>query len=144
MNKIVLALLIGLLFITGCNNKEESVIKTKKLIINNDLSDQISKIYTLEDGRIIYSKFEEINYVDSNNKIIELSEALKENKITMDEIMENNSEIDYANDGGSKLYKFESTNISDTDFVIIECNGMDSKEKSIIFGSDSTIIKYCK
>lgn len=115
MKKKLLGMLfcgILLLGLTGCKNENNQSFKINEKFLNGT---------TLNDGRHISFTFD-VPYNDGY-----LSDALLYNRITIDEFI---NELDFesdANDGGSKLYKYNKANkvFGNKYFYVIVCNSLD-------------------
>ena len=99
MKKKLLLISIFLLFLTGC--KKQTIFSFE----GQELNSSFIEIFELSDGRKVYSTFPENYYLDGDTKI-ELSEALENEYITVDDIIAKMEYHDALNDGGSIIYKY--------------------------------------
>lgn len=144
--KKVLLLLICTMLLTGCSVKsakgQVSTLPTgNKYTFVRDEDNKIFKtIYELKDGRKLISEFKEVTYEDFDRDIekIKLEEALEKNIITIDDMIEQMELFATANDGGSKLYKFSTSE----DTWLVSCNTK-AGNKDIIIGTSSNIVDKC-
>lgn len=112
--KIFMCIFI-LIGITGCNSTE----KEKQLNETNQ-KEKFMIGHTLDDGRVIHFSFA----VPYNNDT--LSTAIANKDITFDEFINQLNYLSMANDGGSKLYKYNKNQekFGNEDFYVIVCNSI--------------------
>lgn len=151
MKKIIL-IILGILLLSGCNERDLPEEKT----VNNSLDDKLTisiketlnctntltKYYEEENRRVYLSCLDEVNLKSQNSKEMTLKYYLQNiNKPYDDSIQDlvNDIEnVDYFYDGGSKLYKTDN-------FAILLCNTLDGN-KDIYIGNNNLKYKsnYCK
>jgi len=142
LKKNILLLSIFIIFISliGCKSERlnYTLVFSKEKSINN-----YAKIYQFEDGSKIYSEFSNIYFRKNENEMINLSSALEQSLITIDDII---SKMNYEggyNDGGSQLYATKKNNrLSNTDFMLIKCHTLDGN-RNVIIGTTPDINKKC-
>lgn len=121
MKKLYLSALLFLIIIVitiFINNKKEI------LYFDGDKVENNIKIYQIDEQNAIYTNYSYLYYVDNEKNKIDLGVALKDELITIDEIIEKISYKDTAMDGGSIVAKNDSSKnkIANIDFNIIKCN----------------------
>jgi len=110
--KKILFIVICLLMLIGCNDQE----------LTNDNTTEIKELFnikhTIDDGRNIYFAFN----IPYNSYY--LHEAFKNDEIALEEFINKLEFVSGANDGGSKLYKYNKDNkiFGDEEFYTIVCN----------------------
>jgi len=141
--KKVLLLSLCTLFLTGCSvdtSKEQiSTLPTGQgfMFEEYDKSSGFKTIYEYKDGKKIISEFKEIVYIDHDKDIkSNLAEAITNNDITIENLIDIMSLTDIVNDGGSKIYKL-SDNV-----WLVACNTLDNN-KNFIIGTSNNIIDKC-
>ena len=120
MKKIFLILgIITIIFLCGCDQK------TKEFdLILSDYHGSMSPVHHFGEGKYIYSQYYSIKVKFNDNEIVDLSTAINDNKITVDDItkyMHLNS--DKSKDG-TLAYSFDTTEdgFANIDFELIKCN----------------------
>lgn len=110
--KIIISIII-LLGITGCNKTKE-----EKQLNETNQQEKFVIGHTLDDGRVIHFSFS----VPYNNDT--LSRAISNKDITLGDFLNQLNYLSMANDGGSKLYKYNKNqkNFGNEDFYVISCN----------------------
>lgn len=144
--KKVLLLLICTMLLTGCSVKsvkeQVSTLPTgnKYTFVREEDNKNFKIIHEFADGRKILSEFKEISYEDFDRDIenTKLEEALERRIITIDDMIEQMELFATANDGGSKLYKFSTSE----DTWLVSCNTK-AGNKNIIIGTSSNIVDKC-
>ena len=149
MKKISIVILLMLL-ITGCNNNSKS---EKLLDFSQEKSSKnFAEIYSFEDGRKIYSEFANIEFIINENESVNLKDALNQNKISIDDIINKMTYQDSLNDGGSVVYYYsiKDNNLANKDFYLVKChNIIENKNnnnifnENIIIGSELNIVEKC-
>lgn len=127
--KIILSIFIIIIF-TGCNTTENN--------LNENLQeDKFMLGTTLDNDRLIQFTFDVPYNIDFSQNEESLHEALLYEKISLDEFINQLTYITMANDGGSKIYKYDKNKkiFGDNDFYVLECNSYDNK-------NDIYIAKY--
>ena len=130
MKKIFIFVLL-ILFVSGCNknydNTNEDTLNSILLKKDFDCKDELSLYYTDANERKYYTVCLTEIILKYNNKEIVLKDELEKNPQVMDIILNNLTQIDIANDGGTTVYRdFGYSGFSDTAFTIIKCNAMKS------------------
>lgn len=140
MKKKLLLIPIFLLFLTGC--KKQTILSFE----GQELNSSFIEIFELSDGRKVYSTFAENYYLDGDTKI-ELSEALENEYITVDDIIAKMEYHDALNDGGSIIYKYskDDNNLANRDFYLASCNSYEGNGgiTDIFIGNDMSISENC-
>lgn len=128
------------IFCISCGNKKNNY----KLIFSEEKSkNNYALVYQFANGNKLYSEFSNVEFEYIEGKKYDLSTALKDNLITMDEIISKMKLQDELNDGGSKIYIQDSKNkLSNSEFIIVKCNTLDNNH-DIIIGSNQYIIEKC-
>ena len=131
-----LTIIIGIMlcFLVENNNQ--------KLIIDGQmLNESFIKIYDISDNRKVYSRFTSIQYSNERKEKIYLEEALKNNIVSLDDILSKSNYYDSLNDGGTIIYYFRKgqNNFINKDFEIVCCDTLDGvKDVYIIEQFDIT------
>lgn len=140
MKKKLLLISIFLLFLTGC--KKQTILSFE----GQELNSSFTEIFELSDGRKVYSTFAENYYLDGDTKI-ELSEALENEYITVDDIIAKMEYHDALNDGGSIIYKYSKdvNNLANKVFYLVSCNSYEGNGgiTDIFIGNDMSISENC-
>lgn len=103
--------IIGL-FTTGCTKK-----------VSFGTKGEFYEIYETNEGRKVYATLKKVTYLDEKKKERNLIKDLKQNKITIDELIKKMAVYSASNDGGSVF--FESTEeLSKTKFYLAYCNSL--------------------
>lgn len=113
--------------ISNENNNIQTKEITKYEVINKDNNDKYTIYYYGINSAII----------KINRKEYELTEAIKENKITLDKIFNEMAIYAELNDGGTKIYRNNNSNFFNDNYTIIKCHTIDGN-KDIYIG-DSTM-----
>lgn len=134
---------LAVLLLTGCgNSKNYSLIIDDKFINEKNYVE----ICELSSDRRVYSQFNEIKFVDhdKHDKTINLAEALKKGKVTIDDIISKMELVSSMNDGGSNIYKYrtENGNLSNSDFFVAKCDVINGN-KNVIFGNSIDVGMKC-
>lgn len=116
-NKLLGILLCGILIlgITGCDDNSGSLSNDDNLNVNKE---KFRIGHTLSDGRVTHFTFD-VPYNEGY-----LSEALMHDKISIDEFINKLEFASGMNDGGSKLYRYNSSKktFGNNDFYVLVCN----------------------
>ena len=119
-------------------SNENNNIKTKEItdyiIINEDNNPYTIYYYGINTATI-----------NINNTKYELNKAIKENKITLDEIFNEMKLYAELNDGGTEIYRNNNYNLLNDNYTIIKCHTIDGNRD--IYIGDSTmkyIQSFCK
>lgn len=133
MKKIFGILIYVVLFfgITGCTNKENTPpLKSDETFMSG---------YTLDDGRLISFTFD----VPYHNDY--LSEALMNDKISIDEFINQLDNAGSFNDGGSKLYKYTGSKrtFGNEDFYVLVCNSTDGIKDIYVAKNRNSLTDKC-
>lgn len=103
-------------------------IKEEKEITKSVIVDKIDSSYT------IYYYGIEKAIINLNNEKLDLADSLVENKITLEELLEDLKKSNELNDGGTVIYKDGGTKKYLTDsYTIIKCNTLEGN-KDIYMG----------
>lgn len=106
---LILIILVLLLIIL-------TFISREKITVDNKVSgSKYVSIYAFSDGRKVYSEFTDVKYTSKDGKNSDLSDALKSNPSTIDNVMKTTKKQDMLNDGGTRIYYFK-------DFDIVKCH----------------------
>ena len=108
--------------VTGCNDEENKLtesLQEEKFMLGT----------TLDDGRLIQFTFDVPYNVNFSSNEESLHQALLYGKITLDEFINQLTPFTTANDGGSKLYKYDKNKkiFGDNDFYVLVCNSYDNQ-----------------
>ena len=130
-NKIIIcvvALLVLIIGIIVClilfnKNDKESVILEAYTTL-----DYSKLIYRIENGKFLYSKFDN-NYYLKNGKL-DLKKALESKKISVEDLIKEMDFVDSLNDGSSKIYKSKDKKI-----VMYECHSLNGNNNYYITGN---------
>lgn len=118
MKKILLLILIVIL-VSGCNQK------TKEFeLILSDYHGSMSPVHHFGEGKYIYSQYYSIKVKFNDNEIVDLSTAINDNKITVDDITKYmHLDSDKSKDG-TLAYSFDATEdgFANHNFELIKCN----------------------
>ena len=144
--KKVMIFSVCLLLVTGCD-VEEPVVSTMPLEtgysfeIAPDGARNYREIYEYSDGRKIISEFVSIKYTNDHKDVknMELEGAIKNEVITIDDLINVMIYKDTANDGGSKLYQFGE----DSSIYLVTCNTSQGN-RDIIIGTNPDIVGLCQ
>lgn len=142
--KKVMIFSVCLLLVTGCD-VEEPVVSTMPLETGYsfetapDGARNYREIYS--DGRKIISEFVSIKYTNDHKDVknMELEDAIKNEVITIDDLINVMIYKDTANDGGSKLYQFGE----DSSIYLVTCNTSQGN-RDIIIGTNPDIVCLCQ
>ena len=130
--KIFSIMLCGILLIglTGCKNNDNQELKNSEKFMSGT---------TLDDGRHVSFTFD-VPYKDGY-----LANALLYNEITIDEFISQLKFESDANDGGSKLYKYNKVNnvFGNKDFYVIVCNSTDGIKDIFVAKNISSLNDKC-
>mgnify|MGYP007113985956 CR=1 FL=1 len=138
-------------FLTGCDKSDEK----ETLIFSDEKSTHnYAEIYKFDDGRVVYSEFANLQFRMNSGEIINLSDGLKNELISINDIIQQMNYIDSFNDGGSKLYSYDKNNsdFANTDFYLVQCHaviGYDSDNnalfsENVIIGTSKDIAEKCR
>lgn len=135
---------VCLLLVTGCD-VEKPVVSTMPLETGYsfetapDGARNYREIYS--DGRKIISEFVSIKYTNDHKDVknMELEDAIKNEVITIDDLINVMIYKDTANDGGSKLYQFGE----DSSIYLVTCNTSQGN-RDIIIGTNPDIVGLCQ
>lgn len=144
MNKKILLLSAFFLTVAGCGKGKKENINT--LIFSDEKSiKNLAELYKFKDGSKLLSEYANIEINIDENEISSLSDALEQNKITIDDIILKMIHKDTANDGGSKIYTFNAydNDLSNIDFILVKCNTFNGN-KNILIGTTNNLIENCK
>ena len=94
----------------------------------NDTIDYAKPIYNIDDNITLYSKFEK-NYYVKNIKI-DLSEALKNGTVTIEQIKKQMNHYSSLNDGGTIIYQSKNKK-----YYLFACNTIDGNKNYYITGN---------
>ena len=113
---------VACLVLTGCNNNDAN---DGLLSNDNGIDNQVETFrigHTLDDGRFISFSFD-VPYMNGY-----LSNSLSNDEITIDGFINKLNFVSLINDGGSKLYKYNSSLgvFGDDDFYTLVCNSLDN------------------
>ncbi len=142
--KKVMIFSVCLLLVTGCD-VEKPVVSTMPLETGYsfetapDGARNYREIYS--DGRKIISEFVSIKYTNDHKDVknMELEDAIKNEVITIDDLINVMIYKDTANDGGSKLYQFGE----DSSIYLVTCNTSQGN-RDIIIGTNPDIVGLCQ
>ena len=144
MKKYIFILLI--LFITGCSKNDDDTFLNFSPESSNNI---LAEIYTFSDGSKLLSQFSNIELKLSEGNI-DLTIALQQQLISVEEIIEKMDYLSEINDGGSKLYFYDKSTkkIADENFYLVKCHSIDSSKenvfnKNIIIGKNEKITEKC-
>lgn len=98
---------------------------------NNTLNDDYLEIYSFTDKQKLYTNFTEINY-KSDNIVLALEEAMKDDKVSLEDILSHKNKVEALNDGGTKVYYFKKGDFTNRDFIILKCNTLSGNENIYI------------
>lgn len=101
----------------------------------SDTIDYTKPIYNIDDNIKLYSKFDN-NYYVKNTKI-DLSEALKNGTITIEQIKKQMTVYDELNDGGTIIYQSKNKK-----YYLFACNTIDGNKNYYITGNGNDF-KVC-
>lgn len=139
---IILTISLCILITNFINNKKQSNnsnqlnnLKTKEItkyeIINQDTNPYTIYYYGINSATI-----------NLNDKKHEINKAIKENKITLDEILNEMEIYGEINDGGTKIYRNNNNlKLFNDNYTIIKCNRINGS-KDIYIGDNE--MKYVK
>ena len=120
MKKIVLILgIISIIFLCGCNQK------TKEFeLILSDYHGSMSSVHHFGKGKYVFSQYYSIKVKLNNNEIVDLSDAINDNKLSIDDIIEHMQLNSEKSKDGTLAYTFDATesNLANTNFELIKCN----------------------
>lgn len=144
--KKVMIFSVCLLLVTGCD-VEKPVVSTMPLETGYsfetapDGARNYREIYEYSDGRKIISEFVSIKYTNDHKDVknMELEDAIKNEVITIDDLINVMIYKDTANDGGSKLYQFGE----DSSIYLVTCNTSQGN-RDIIIGTNPDIVGLCQ
>lgn len=131
-NKILVIFVCGVLTlgITGCVDEDNSSL----------VSDESFAIgHTLDDGRVIHFTFD----VPYNNGY--LTDALRNDEMTVTDFINRLDFVSLSNDGGSKLYKYNSYNkvFGKDNFYVLMCNSYDNIKDIFVAKNTNTLSNKC-
>ena len=118
------------------------------LVFNNVLEKPI-EVTTLSDGRKVYSFFEENQVINQEEVVMSLQDVLKEKEFLLKEMISYMQYETSLNDGGSAVYKADSTPTYKSrldvnrEFYLTSCNTL-SGNKDIYIGPDVSISMWCQ
>ena len=118
------------------------------LVFNNVLENPI-EVTTLSDGRKVYSFFEENQVINQEEVVMSLQDVLKEKEFLLKEMISYMQYETSLNDGGSAVYKADSTPTYKSrldvnrEFYLTSCNTL-SGNKDIYIGPDVSISMWCQ
>jgi len=128
-------LLLFILFscLCGCAKKQEE---------NLEIIEDFYVGYTLDDGRYLTLSLD-VPYQGTT-----LGEAIFNNQLTVDNFVSTLEYIESLKDGGSKIYKYNQSNISNRtygkeDFFVITCDGKDGIRDIVIAKHKETLMNKC-
>ena len=138
--------LICLLLVTGCD-VEEPVVSTLPLETGYsfetapDGARNYREIYEYSDDRKIISEFVSIKYTNDHKDVknMELEDVIKNEVITIDDLINSMNYKAAANDGGSRLYQFGE----DSSIYLVTCNTSQGN-RDIIIGTNPDIVDLCQ
>lgn len=115
-------------------------IKEEKEITKSVIVDKIDSSY------IIYYYGIEKAIINLNNEKLDLADSLVENKITLEELLEDLKKSNELNDGGTEIYKDGGTKKYLTDsYTIIKCNTLEGNKDIYIGDKDMEYEEaFCK
>ena len=90
-------------------------------------------IYKFDDGRVLYSKYDN-NYYIKNNKI-DLKEALNNGTISIQKIIKDMEYVGGLNDGGTMIYKSK-----DSSFYLFDCHSIDFDDNGNMIRNNNYVI----
>lgn len=117
--KKILLLILTVILISGCNQK------TKEFnLILSDYHGSMSSVHHFGEGKHIYSQYYSIKVKFDNNEIIDLSKAIGDNRITIDDIIKHMQLHSDKSQDGILAYSFDATEdgFANIDFELIKCN----------------------
>ena len=120
MKKISLVLgIISIIFLCGCNQKSKEFD-----LILSDYHGSMSPVHHFGEGKYIYSQYYSIKVKLNNNEIVDLSSAINNNKISVDDIIEHMNLNPDKSKNGTLAYSFNSTEngFANTNFELIKCD----------------------
>lgn len=120
MKKISLVLgIISIIFLCGCNQKSKEFD-----LILSDYHGSMSPVHHFGEGKYIYSQYYSIKVKLNNNEIVDLSSAINNNKISVDDIIEHMNLNPDKSKNGTLAYSFKSTEngFANTNFELIKCD----------------------
>lgn len=112
---IIVGLVIAFLIIKG---------NGKLIIDDKKLNDSYIKLFEVSENSKVYSQFSNIKYKYKKNEYA-LEEALKDNIVTIEKLMNGAKSKEALNDGGTIIYSFD-------DYKIIKCYKMNPIENNYI------------
>ena len=129
---IIIFLVIVLLVLCFCFGKKK---ESKTILETYTTLDYSKLIYKFDDGKALYSKFDNNNYLEG--KTIDLKEALEKKVTTIDKILEEMDYVDSLNDGGSMIYQSK-----DKKFMIYACNSLSGNHNYYITGNYDDVCSF--
>ena len=96
----------------------------------SDNIDYAKPIYNIDDNIKLYSKFDKNFYIKNNKK--DLSEALKDGTITIEQIKRQMTVYDALNDGGTIIYQSKNNK-----YYLFACNTIDGNKNYYITGNEN-------
>lgn len=117
--KKILLLILAVILLSGCNQK------TKEFdLILSDYHGSMISVHHFGEGKHIYSQYYSIKVKFNGNEIVDLSTAINDNKITVDDITKYmHLDSDKSKDG-TLAYSFDVTEngFANNNFELIKCN----------------------
>ena len=140
MKKIFICVLV--LFLVGCFNQNKATLRftTPK--------QELREIGEISDVSKLYSVFPRIYYI-KNNEEVRLEVAIREELITVDDIVAKMELKSLLNDGGTRIFKYDSGNFANVEFYLMRCLGYNGNRDIIILDEDSltnptgNLINHC-
>lgn len=117
--KKILLLFLGIILLCGCNQKS----KEFDLILSN-YQGSLTSVHHFGERKHIYSQYYSIKVKFNENEIIDLSTAINNKKISVDDIIEHMQLHPDKSKDGTLAYSFDATEngFANTDFELIKCN----------------------
>lgn len=137
---IIICVFVIVIFLLKDNRENQLIIGDEKL------AESFIKIYDISDNRKVYSQFTSVQYIDEGKEQFSLGEVLRNNVVSLDDILAKSNYYDGLNDGGSVVYYFrkERNAFVNKDFEIVCCDTLDGVKDIYIIEQFDFINSICE